>query len=104
MSEVKPIWNDYDAGLLSDFGGGNVDWWHDQIRYQINCANTHGQQQFEAALSSETTSEVDRLRAEVAWDKKYPKGTVHSKTGELELDRLVIAAADFLAKEGGSDQ
>ena len=22
----------FDAGLLNDFGGGNVEWWHDYIR------------------------------------------------------------------------
>jgi hypothetical protein len=25
----------YDAGLLSDFGGGNVDWWQDYIRAEL---------------------------------------------------------------------
>lgn len=25
----------YDAGLLNDFGGGNVEWWHDYIRSEL---------------------------------------------------------------------
>lgn len=32
---------DYDAGLLNDFGGGNVDWWWDYIRAEIDRANAH---------------------------------------------------------------
>lgn len=32
---------DYDAGLLNDFGGGNVDWWLDYIRSEIGRANDH---------------------------------------------------------------
>jgi len=33
--------NDYDAGLLNDWGGGNVDWWQDYIRYEINRCNEY---------------------------------------------------------------
>ena len=32
---------DYDAGLLSDYGGGNVAWWHDYLRAEIGRANDH---------------------------------------------------------------
>jgi hypothetical protein len=32
---------DYDAGLLNDFGGGNVDWWHDYLRAEIGRANEY---------------------------------------------------------------
>ena len=41
MTEIsrwkEPI--DYDAGLLNDFGGGNVDWWQDYLRAEIGRAN-----------------------------------------------------------------
>jgi hypothetical protein len=30
---------DYDAGLLNDFGGGNVEWWQDYLRAEIGRAN-----------------------------------------------------------------
>lgn len=30
---------DYDAGLLNDFGGGNVEWWQDYLRAEIDRAN-----------------------------------------------------------------
>jgi len=29
----------YDAGLLGDGGGGNVAWWHDYIRCELNRAH-----------------------------------------------------------------
>jgi hypothetical protein len=32
---------DYDAGLLNDFGGGNVGWWQDYIRAEIGRANDY---------------------------------------------------------------
>ena len=31
----------FDAGLLNSYGGGNVDWWHDYIRAEINRCNEH---------------------------------------------------------------
>lgn len=32
---------DYDPGLLNDYGGGNVEWWRDYIRCEINRCNEH---------------------------------------------------------------
>ena len=32
---------DYDAGLLNDWGGGNVDWWQDYIRAEVGRANEY---------------------------------------------------------------
>ena len=46
--------NEYDAGILNDWGGGNVDWWHDYLRYEIANANVHWAEQ------------VESLRAELA--------------------------------------
>lgn len=35
-SRVEPVALDtYDAGLLNDFGGGNVEWWHDYLRAEL---------------------------------------------------------------------
>ena len=36
----------YDAGLLNDFGGGNVDWWQDYIRAELGRAHDFYQSQF----------------------------------------------------------
>lgn len=35
----------YDAGLLSDFGGGDVSWWQDYIRAELSRAHDHYQTQ-----------------------------------------------------------
>ena len=31
----------YDAGLLNDFGGGNVEWWQDYIRAELGRADEY---------------------------------------------------------------
>lgn len=41
MSDIQ----DYDAGLLNDFGGGNVEWWQDYIRAEIGRANDYWREQ-----------------------------------------------------------
>jgi len=38
---------DYDAGLLNDYGGGNVDWWQDYIRAEIGRCNEYWREQLE---------------------------------------------------------
>lgn len=35
----------YDAGLLNDFGGGDVDWWQDYIRAELERAHEFYQSQ-----------------------------------------------------------
>ena len=40
LSEAESI-PDYDAGLLNDWGGGNVEWWQDYLRAEIARANEH---------------------------------------------------------------
>lgn len=41
MEEIK----DYDCGLINDYGGGNVEWWQDYIRAEINRANDYWREQ-----------------------------------------------------------
>jgi hypothetical protein len=41
--------HDYDAGLLNDFGGGNVEWWQDYIRAEIARANAFWRSQINSA-------------------------------------------------------
>ena len=31
----------YDAGILNDFGGGNIQWWHDYIRSLLGLSDEH---------------------------------------------------------------
>lgn len=39
----------YDAGILNDFGGGNVEWWQDYIRAELGHAHDFYQSQVDAA-------------------------------------------------------
>lgn len=44
--QCKPLMlNRYDAGLLNDFGGGNVDWWWDYLRAELDRAHDFYQTQ-----------------------------------------------------------
>ena len=38
---------EYDAGLLNDFGGGDVEWWQDYIRAELSRAYDFYQSQVE---------------------------------------------------------
>lgn len=40
--------SEYDAGLLNDFGGGNVEWWQDYIRAELGRAYEHYHSQIPA--------------------------------------------------------
>lgn len=56
----------YYAGQLNDYGGGDVDWWWDYLRSEIDRANefhaeVHGQN--EAALAAKD-ADIARLEAE----------------------------------------
>ena len=48
QGELEP----YDAGLLNDFGGGNVEWWQDYIRAELGRAHDFYQSQIDAAMLS----------------------------------------------------
>lgn len=55
--DMNDNFRDYDAGLLNDFGGGNVGWWQDYLRAEIGRANDHWRQQVDGL-----TAERDRFR------------------------------------------
>lgn len=52
----------YDAGLLGDGGGGNVEWWQDYIRAELCRAHEFYAAQFAALTSVDRASEADKLR------------------------------------------
>lgn len=52
----------YDAGLLNDYGGGNVEWWQDYIRAELGRAHDFYQSQVGAA-----TPEAQAGSEAVAW-------------------------------------
>lgn len=41
------VLEEYDAGYLNDYGGGNVGWWHDYIRAELERAYDFYQSQLE---------------------------------------------------------
>jgi hypothetical protein len=43
--EGEADYADYDAGLLNDFGGGDVGWWQDYLRAEIGRANDFWREQ-----------------------------------------------------------
>lgn len=49
----------YDAGLLNDWGGGNVDWWWDYIRSELDAAH----QFYEAMAEDEIKKKVNSMVA-----------------------------------------
>lgn len=49
----------YDAGLLSDYGGGDVGWWQDYIRAELARAHDFYAHQIESALSPVLASGED---------------------------------------------
>ena len=51
----------YEAGLLSDFGGGNVDWWQDYIRAELERAEGFYTSEHDR-LMAEKDAEIERLR------------------------------------------
>jgi len=36
--------NDYDPGILNDYGGGKIDWWMDYMRSEIDRCNNYWRQ------------------------------------------------------------
>ncbi len=48
------VLDEYDAGLLNDFGGGNVGWWQDYIRAELGRAHEFYQSQVDHAGDANT--------------------------------------------------
>lgn len=71
--------SDFDAGLLNDFGGGDVEWWHDYIRTLLGASEDYYNEQMDdcssqAWLGNATTAELlEELqsRAEVGGYANY---------------------------------
>jgi hypothetical protein len=61
-AQVQPgsqVFDCYDAGLLGDFGGGNVEWWQDYIRSELARAHDFYQSQPPAQPVSEPALPVN---------------------------------------------
>lgn len=55
VPELEP----YDAGLLNDFGGGDVNWWWDYIRAELARAHDFYQSQLAAASTEGQAEQAD---------------------------------------------
>ena len=60
QGELEP----YDAGLLNDFGGGNVEWWQDYIRAELEHAHDFYQSQITTPQPAQATPVCGAQNAE----------------------------------------
>ena len=64
---VGMVADEYDSGLLSDFGGGDVEWWQDYIRSEVAAANEFHMDQDNSKVMSDAVDveqELIRLKDE----------------------------------------
>ncbi len=93
----------YDAGLLNNYGGGNVDWWFDYIREELGRAHAFYQSQvdsmiidtIDSAIAARTvTTLTDALRALEEYAMAgVTLGTDDSKRLHATVDRIAPIAA-----------
>lgn len=84
----------YDAGLLNDYGGGNVEWWWDYIRAELNRAD----QYYQTALAHNELpgliAEMRRLReALIAVEHHEIKGNPPEYENAVGRMRVLARAA-----------
>lgn len=51
-SGLEALVPDYDAGLLNDYGAGDVAWWQDYLRAEIGRANDHWRERHTDAIAT----------------------------------------------------
>ena len=67
---------DYDAGLLNDYGGGNIEWWQDYLRAEIGRANDYWRSALSTAravpaqwvLRPDLQAVADHAKTRAYWD------------------------------------
>jgi len=79
----------YEAGLLSDYGGGNVEWWHDYIRAELDHAHYYYQSQMsssdDSAQDAETREGLLFLASELEAFHDCADGHVFAGNGHFRL-------------------
>jgi len=86
LQEVARDWPDYDAGLLNDWGGGNVAWWQDYIRAEIGRANDHWR-----ALVADPPEEIGVFQARVEDQDRQIAGLTRQLQGQPRRQSDVVA-------------
>lgn len=93
----------YDAGLLSDFGGGNVEWWQDYIRAELGRAHEFYQSQIAPRPSRDDAGQA----VPVVWvvpgdDNAMDNGIIYAMAWqEGEFSRPLYAHPPAPAAENG---
>ena len=81
----------YDAGVLSDAGGGDVDWWQDYIRAELDRAHDFYADQLEL---TELDVEFWKARANVQEADTVPRDVVRGILKELAEDGFIETEHD----------
>ena len=71
------MFDDYDSGYLNDYGGGNVSWWQDYLRAEIERCNTYWRVQAENSidpLQSTITAQEETINRYQALMSKHIVG------------------------------
>jgi len=95
--KTQPCVDDYDAGLLNDFGGGDVCWWQDYLRAEISRANEHWREQYQQVSADK--ARLDALEMLSCWidlddDGYSPKAK--RAAGGVFLDSIREVADSYL--------
>ena len=80
----------YDAGHLNDYGGGNVGWWHDYIRSELDRAHDFYQSQFGDGNHTEQPLAMARVRK---------TGGSYQHTGTVVSEFRTLAGEQRIALE-----
>lgn len=90
----------YDAGLLSDFGGGNVHWWQDYIRAELSRSHD-----FYAAEIIRLNQALDMVAAErEAWKFQASKSDERRAEAVAMFADLLAALEPFSDIDGEGDE
>lgn len=96
----------YDAGLLNDFGGGNVEWWQDYIRAELERAHEHYQSQAADALAVLSAvpvpDEVEKL-AKFCFDMAEIETLQTLQTLIYDMSGMLADEIYYLSDEGLTD-
>ena len=93
---------DYDAGLLNDFGGGDVGWWQDYLRAEIDKANDFWREQVASPVPLPVTDETERnILAWVREDVLPAYGITHNaRASDPEMVEGLRAALSKPGEQG----
>jgi hypothetical protein len=97
--------SDYDAGLLSDFGGGDVGWWQDYIRAEIGRANEYWRdihlQQIHAEYNLQ--NENERMKAGLLSIRDRVRNSQTQTTTLMKIGMIAEISLEKSDVEGDDD-